>query len=108
MTFFIDPDRVTELAGKWGKASEGLAEQAPVIRNVQLSAQDFGEDNAETMAGVSEFVRKHATAMEAWGNYAAGYRTNLHDAVNSLTDRDGANAQQTGSVLPGETSPRDL
>ncbi|WP_146190921.1 hypothetical protein [Mycobacteroides abscessus] len=51
---YLDRDGVTELAGKWGRAAEGLGKAAEHVRSTEMNAQSFGAEHAEQMASVRQ------------------------------------------------------
>ncbi|AMU19476.1 type VII secretion target [Mycobacteroides abscessus] len=104
---YLDRDGVTELAGKWGRAAEGLAKAAEHVRSTEMNAQSFGAEHAEQMASVRQRLDQLADNMRDWGGYVGDYRGKLRAAVDAFTEVDAASAQGMESVSNG-LSERDV
>lgn len=104
---YLDRDGVTELAGKWGRAAEGLGKAAEHVRSMEMNAQSFGAEHAEQMASVRQRLDQLADNMRDWGLYVGDYRGKLRAAVDAFTEVDAASAQGVESVSNG-LSERDV
>ncbi|MCU8694544.1 type VII secretion target [Mycobacteroides abscessus] len=104
---YLDRDGVTELAGKWGRAAEGLGKAAEHVRSTEMNAQSFGAEHAEQMVSVRQRLDQLADNMRDWGRYVGDYRGKLRAAVDAFTEVDAASAQGVESVSNG-LSERDV
>ncbi|WP_078324175.1 type VII secretion target [Mycobacteroides salmoniphilum] len=98
---YLDTEGVTELAGKWGRAAEGLGKAAEHVRSTEMNAQSFGAEHAEQMASVRQRLDQLADNMRDWGGYVGGYRGKLHAAVDAFTEVDAGGARGIESASDG-------